>query len=116
LPLAPNAAEINVEAQKSEPRSMLSFTRALITLRNAEPALNAGSFDMLPAQGGALAYERRSGERRFVIVSDVESKPARVVLPAAGRIVVCTTVDRNGERVAGIIDIAADEAAVILLD
>jgi alpha-glucosidase len=116
LPLAPHAAEISVEAQKQEPSSHLSLTRALIALRNAEPALNAGSFEMLHAEGGALGYLRRAGERRFAIVLDAESKPARVALPAAGRIVVCTTVGRIGEKMVGSIDIAADEAAVILLD
>jgi alpha-glucosidase len=116
LPLAPHAAEISVEAQKSDPSSNLCLTRALIALRNAEPALNAGTFEMLPTEGRTLAYERRAGERRFAIVLDVESKPARVELPDAGRILVCTTVERIGEKVAGSIAIAPDEAAVILLD
>jgi alpha-glucosidase len=114
LPLAPNAAEISVETQKTDPQSMLSLAHSLIELRNSEPALNSGEFELLRTEGGAVAYRRSSDGRHFVVILDVESRPAAVQLGMSGEIVVGTNPDRIGETVDGAIRIAADEAIVIL--
>ena len=76
---------------------MLSLTRALLALRRREAALNSGDFTLLPTEGGALAYARSSEGRRFIIVLDIESRPARVRLDANGRIVVAKP-DRSDRR------------------
>jgi len=114
LPLAPNGAEICVVAQKADPRSMLSLTRSLLELRRREPALNIGDFVLLPTKGGALAYRRSSGERRFTVVLDIESQSIAVKLDAGGHIVAATRPERVGEMVGKHLRIEADEAVVIV--
>jgi alpha-glucosidase len=114
LPLAPNAAEISVESQKADPQSMLSLAHHLIELRRREPALNSGEFALLPTEGGAVAYRRDSGGRRFIIALDIESRPADVRFGMSGQIVAATRPGRVGETVDRTIHIAADEAVVIL--
>jgi alpha-glucosidase len=114
LPLAPNGAEICVVAQKADPGSMLSLTRSLLELRRREPALNIGDFVLLPTKGGALAYRRSSGERRFTVVLDIESQSIAVKLDAGGHIVAATRPERVGEMVGKHLRIEADEAVVIV--
>jgi alpha-glucosidase len=113
LPLAPNFAEISVEAEKADPRSMLSLTLTLLDLRRREDALSIGDFALLPTEGGVLAYRRGSGGRCFTVVLDIESKPATVRLEAPGRIVAASRPERVGEMVADRVGIEADEAIVI---
>jgi alpha-glucosidase len=113
LPLTPHAAALSVEAEKADPHSMLSLVRSLIALRRREAALNIGDFTLLPSEGGALAYMRSSGDRRFIIVLDVESRPAAVRIENGWRIVASTRPERIGETVSHEVHIDADEAVVI---
>ncbi len=47
---------------------LLDFVRAALRLRHDEPALRRGSFEVVGAAGEALAFERRLGARRLVVV------------------------------------------------
>jgi glycosidase len=51
LPLNADHASVNVAAQQADPASMLSFTRALLALRRATPALSVGSYRPLTVPG-----------------------------------------------------------------
>jgi alpha-glucosidase len=113
LPLAPDAAEISVAAQKADPQSMLSLVHSLLALRRREPALSIGDFALLPTEGGTLAYRRSADGKQFVVVLDIESKPATVKIETGGQVVAATRPERVGESVAGTIHIDADEAVVI---
>jgi alpha-glucosidase len=117
LPLARNAAAISVEAQKADPRSMLSLTHSLLALRRREPALALGDWALLPVEGEVLAYTRRWQDRCFVVVLDLESRARTAHLGAdiAGRIEISTHPGRVGEAVTGSIALGADEAVVIAL-
>ena len=48
LPLAPDAAKVNVAAQADNPDSLLTLTRRLLRLRGKHPVLHAGAFEALP--------------------------------------------------------------------
>jgi alpha-glucosidase len=115
LPLADNAAAISVEEQRRDPRSMLSLTRALLTLRRREPALAIGDWAPFPIADEALAYTRRWQDRYFIIVLDLESRPktVRIGNGLGGRIELSTNPDRNGESVSDALELDADEAIVI---
>jgi alpha-glucosidase len=115
LPLAGNASAISVEAQKRDPRSMLSLTKSLLALRRREPALAIGDWTLLPIEGESLAYTRRWQDRCFIVVLDLESRAKTVRLGegAAGRIELSTRPDRAGEAVSGDIELDADEAVII---
>ena len=61
LPTNPNyAAGVNVAAQEGNPTSLLSFYRRLIHVRQATPALIAGSYQVLdPSNDSCLAFLRQ---------------------------------------------------------
>jgi alpha-glucosidase len=115
LPLAGNAAEICVAAQKSDSNSMLSLTRSLLALRRREAALAIGDWKLLPVEGDTLAYTRIWQGRSFIVVLDFESRAKTVRLGAdiAGRIELSTHGGRVSESVTGSVELRADEAVII---
>ena len=128
LPIAADAAAVNVAAQKDDPASMLSLYRRLIALRRAEPALNVGSYRPLKTEGDLVAYVRRdeesTGGRAFLVVLNFGPEPqtfdlsaavAAVSVPAAGRIAVGTHPGRDGQQVGGRVELRGDEAVVVAL-
>ncbi len=62
-----------------------------------------------------LAYARTAGERRFVVVLNLEAVPKSVRFGErlSGRVVLSTHPERTGRSVAGRIDLAGDEAVII---
>jgi alpha-glucosidase len=115
LPLAADAAEISVEAQKRDSHSMLSLTRSLIALRRREPALSIGDWQPLAAADGAFAFMRTWQNRRIIVALDLESKAKSVGLSDAngGQIQFSTNPERVGKTVRGDLQLDADEAVVI---
>ncbi|MDT0631745.1 alpha-amylase family glycosyl hydrolase [Rubrivirga sp. S365] len=84
LPLHDGHEAINVEAEASDPDSMLSLYRRLLALRRARPALHAGSvrvLDGVPAD--VFAWERRAGDDRALAVLCL-SRAGRTVEVGAG--------------------------------
>jgi oligo-1,6-glucosidase/alpha-glucosidase len=67
LPLHPDWPTRNVAVQNGDPGSMLSLYRRLLALRRAEPALAVGSFALLDAPAGVLAYRRQYDGRDLSI-------------------------------------------------
>lgn len=61
LPLGVDHAALAVDRQTADPDSLLAWTRRLIALRHAHPALTAGSMRVLVAEGDLLVFAR-SGE------------------------------------------------------
>jgi alpha-glucosidase len=120
LPIAEDYAQANVEAQRNDPRSMLSLYKSLLGLRRGEPALEVGRLEPVHAQGDVLAYVRRGrkGEDDFLVALNLGPHPH--VLPRAasapsGTIALSTHLDRGGERLAGDLQLRADEGVVVRL-
>lgn len=121
LPLAEDFAEVNVEAQRADPRSMLALHRRLIDLRRGEPALEVGRFRGVEADGDVLAYLRhsRSGESDFLVVLNLGPRPHAFRVPegiGAGTVAVSTYLDREGEPVGREVSLRPDEGIVIRLE
>ena len=117
LPLADDARCVNVEAERGEPQSMLSLYRRLIELRRSEPALEVGSYRGLPAQGSLLAYVREFNGRRFLVVLNLGHEAASWPVPEdlRGSVVLGTHGDRDGEAIAGQLEVRGDEGVVVEL-
>ncbi len=119
LPVGPAVGEINVEAERDDPDSVLSLHRRLLDLRRRERALHSGAWQDLGRAGSALAYLRTDGERRYLIALNLAGGPAS--LPAAtldmrGRIEVATSHQREGERFEPDAALAGDEGLVVRLE
>lgn len=113
LPLHPDWRTRNVAAQEGDPASMLWLYRRLLAARRACPALSLGRMTLHEAPPDVLAYERRHGDERLLVVLNLGSTPHDVALPAAarpGRIIVATGARTTFD---GTID--ADEAYVVEL-
>jgi len=76
LPVHPDFPQRNVAAQSAEPDSLLHFTRRLIALRRANPALVRGDLTLLPAPHGVLAYRRTVQGHSALIALNLSGRPA----------------------------------------
>ena len=113
LPLAADYREINVEAQRDEPTSMLTLHSRLLALRRGEPALQVGRFELLETGPDVLAYVR--GER-FLVALNLGAGSRNLRLPAACSIALSTHLDRASEHPAGTIDLRPHEGLLLRLE
>ncbi|MBT9493562.1 MAG: DUF3459 domain-containing protein [Paucibacter sp.] len=89
-PLSPNIASHNVQAQLSDPASILNFYKAMLTLRKQHPALARGSYMVPSAQGQVLSFQRRLGKQINLVVINYGAEASEVSLdklPAHARLI-----------------------------
>lgn len=120
LPVAANYPERNVEAQNSDPASMLSLYRALTGLRQREPALSVGNYRSVDANASdVFAYVRMyPGGSTFLIVLNFGSEAHHLDLSrvgASGEIAVATDMRRDGVVALSDLELAPDEGLVVRL-
>lgn len=105
LPLADDYRTRNVAAQSQDPTSMLSYFRALTTLRQSSPALTVGDYRSLETgKEDVYAYLRTAevegGQQRFLVVLNFGDRTHRIDLSSVGRkgtIVLSTNMLSEGE-------------------
>jgi maltose alpha-D-glucosyltransferase / alpha-amylase len=76
---------INVEAQQSDPSSMLNWTRNMIALRKLFRVLGRGSLEFLsPANTKVMAYLRKDGDEQILCVANLSrfAQPVELDLSA----------------------------------
>ena len=122
LPLADDYRDVNVAAQRDDPASYLSLYRRLIELRRREPALSVGEYEPLARPddaGEVIAYRRRAGDRRFLVVLNLSGRPQTFRRPDGateslpGRIALSTCLDRDQEPVARTLELRPNEGVVV---
>lgn len=114
LPVADDYAEHNVNQQSDDPRSTLSLFRRLIAMRRELPALTAGEHRLLHRDDACIVYERVAGEQRVVVALNLSGEPRALELGGIrGSVILSTMLDREGERVAGRIELRGDEGLMI---
>ncbi|MGA2672303.1 MAG: alpha-glucosidase [Terracidiphilus sp.] len=86
LPVPPSAASINVEAEKSDPNSLLAWYQSLIRLKKANPAFAQGNDTMLDtANTKVLSWMRQAPGAPVVVVSvNFTAEPQTVYLSVPG--------------------------------
>jgi glycosidase len=112
LPLSAQAG-VTVEEQRNDPDSMLVLTRDLIALRRSAADLTSGGYKALPTPDGLWAFSR--GER-FVVVLNLSDASGAVDIGSSGRIRIGTRRGRDGEAVAGSVEVGPCEAVVVEVD
>jgi alpha-glucosidase len=106
LPLGEGA---NVEEQRSDPDSVLAFTRDLIALRRGEADLRTGSYRTLEAPAGIWAWGRGRGCRVLVNLSE-----ETVTLSGhPGVVRLGTDRARDGERLGDAVQLGAWEGLIV---
>jgi alpha-glucosidase len=112
--------KVNVEIQREDPDSMLSLYRKLINLRQSEPSLSVGEYLPVYSDHQMLAYMRHvEGSRSFLVLLNMSHRPCflrQQKTSYSGEIVVSTSPELEGTRVAGTICLSGDEGMVIALD
>lgn len=76
----PNAAEVNVAADRAAERSVFEYYRALITLRHEDETVQLGRFTLLEPKHPTLFAFTRSGADELLVVGNVSGDPLEVPL------------------------------------
>jgi alpha-glucosidase len=119
LPVGPDFRSRNVENQRADPTSILNLYRGLLALRRAQPALVAGAYRPVAAQGDLLLYRREHDGDRILVALNMGGDPTNVrpeKAPLCGRILLSSHADRNGERIDGELDLRGNEGVIIGLE
>lgn len=81
LPLHADWQARNVAAQRPDPRSMWRLYHDLLALRRAHPALAVGDWLPIECAGNLLAYERRHGDERLLVVLNLGDAAESFAIP-----------------------------------
>lgn len=114
LPLAPDAASVNVAGQSEDPDSLLSLTRRLIALRREHPILHVGDFERFgPTPDGTFAFRRIGTGGQLTIALNLTDVPRSVPGAGPGRVLVGTHRDRDGAPIAPRVELRPNEGLVV---
>ena len=114
LPLASDAASVNVAGQSEDPESILSLTRRLIALRREHPALAVGDFERFgPTPDGTYAFRRVGLTEAVGVLLNLTADDRTIRGAGPGRVLVGTRRDREGSEVDGDVQLRPNEALVI---
>lgn len=115
LPLNPDYQTRNVATQRDDPASMLTLTRALLTLRKSHAALAIGAWQLVAAEGSLLAYVREDGDTRLLVALNLGATAMKMAVPewAAGfRPLLSTLGDAHGPE-NGVLPVRGNEAMIL---
>jgi len=119
LPLAPDYAQRNVAVESGDPRSMLSFFRALTALRQSSAALTIGDYASVDTGVENLfAYTRTHGDERLLVVLNFAGSTHRVDLSALakeGEILLSTGMESTGKLRLRALYVVGNEGMVLRL-
>jgi glycosidase len=114
LPVAPDAATVNVAGQSEDPDSILTLTRRLLQLRKEDPVLRVGDFEPLgPTPDGVIGFRRVGQGRRLDVLLNLTAEPGSVPGGGPGRVLIGTHRDRDGSEVGREVELAPNEGLVI---
>lgn len=92
---------------------MLHLYRRLLAARRRSPALRAGDFSWLASPEGVLAFERRRGDDRRVVLVNFRAEPVRIGTVPAEELEVEVASDGAGEGLAFSGVLGPDQAVVL---
>ena len=116
LPLSDDFAQDNVVNLDADKRSILSLYKALIDLRRKSPPLMSGTYVPIVAQGDLLIYRRQGDAEAVVIALNMGAEPVSIAsetIGLGGEILLSSFLDRQGEKIHGVLDLRGNEAAII---
>ena len=117
LLLMKNYEKLNVAKQLQEKGSMLHLYRDLLYFRRKEPALHVGDYVPVPAAVDLLAYIRKYGNTRFLVVLNLGNSE-KIFEPEKkweGTVVLSTHGDQDGIEFKNKIKVPANQGFIIKL-
>jgi alpha-glucosidase len=100
LPMDAAHLPMSVDAQAGDPAAMLAWTRTLLALRKATPALRHGDI-ALEGDGDLLRFERRSGNETLLCLFNLTDEA--LALPDIPDSEILASVGKLGEALSGMI-------------
>ncbi len=76
LPVSPGHDALAVDQQEGDETSVLNFTRRLLAVRNAAPALRTGGVTFAQTDGDVLVFTRQDESETIVCAFNLGSRPA----------------------------------------
>jgi alpha-glucosidase len=115
LPLTPGYAQCNVMAMRDDKTSILVLVRSLLQYRREHVALTQGQWRLLSRENDILAYERRNGDDRLIVVLNFSAHPRAWHSPIStkARVAISTHGDLSGESVGQAPNLRANEGLLI---
>ena len=116
LPLPEHHVRDNVANLEVDAHSILSLYKRLIGLRQSCPPLGAGDYDPIAAQGDLLIYRREAAGKAVIVALNLGADPVAVTTSAikfGSTILLSTFLDREGERIEGVLDLRGNEGVVV---
>lgn len=113
LPLNTDWPTRNVAQEGADPASMLTLHRRLLALRRAHMALSIGDVAVTAKAGDVLAYERRHGDERLLVVLNLGHADQPFALPAGTWEPLLSTLDPVPASSSGSISLRPDEAVIL---
>jgi alpha-glucosidase len=77
LPIGEAHRALAVDRQEANTTSLLHWTRQVLALRNASPALRTGTVDFRDMPGDLLAFERSHGGQQMLCIFNLGDQPVR---------------------------------------
>ena len=115
LPVGDANAMRHVAGQACDPGSLLSLTRDLIALRRSTPALTEGDIHAMGTEGDLLAFERRAGAQRILVVLNLGHGAAEsdFEIPQGSALLLSTHGGRT--EISATLRLAPDEGVILRL-
>ncbi len=101
----------NVAAQQADPTSLLAWYRRLLGLRRSSAALRHGSLTLHDLHPQVLAFTRRTGDERLLVLANLGDQPASIEVREFGQraAVLLATLNRGPAVELGHLRLAARE-------
>lgn len=94
LPIPENYRYINIDSEATEPYSMLSLYKQLLSLRNGLATLKYGRYHPLMLHEDVLAYQRRHGKERLTVLLNFSDAPIALTSRSIrGKLLLSTHLD-----------------------
>jgi len=116
LPLPDDFLHENVANLDADSLSILRLYKALIALRKKLPPLVSGAYAPIAAQGDLLLYRRQCEGSVVTVALNLGAEPVSLASDTPGlhgEILLSTQLDRQGEKIRGVLDLRGNEGAII---
>ncbi|GHO46733.1 alpha-amylase family glycosyl hydrolase [Ktedonospora formicarum] len=118
LPVADDSQNYNVSVEQEDSKSFLTLVRSLLSLRRTLPALTIGELRIIAQSNpNCFVYLRQNGDQHYLVALNFSGEEQLVALPeqGTGRVLLSTSLDREGEHSLSELRLRANEGLLIEL-